>query len=83
VLAIDHRMAREAAIDAGVDPLLIDLYRTGAVLQDLAWYVEHEIYSRTDAMASEDVTLTQTFRNLHKFVEDIGCEPCIHAPIIS
>ncbi|KAJ7466237.1 acyl-CoA oxidase [Mycena galericulata] len=82
VVAIGHRMAHEAAVDAGVDPLLIDLYRTGAVYQDLAWYVERGIYSRMDAMASEDVALTQAFRNLDKFV-DTGCEPYIHAPIIS
>ncbi|KAJ6520795.1 acyl-CoA dehydrogenase NM domain-like protein [Mycena vulgaris] len=43
VTAIGHQMAHEVAIDAGVDLLLINLYRTGAVIQDLAWYVKRGI----------------------------------------
>ncbi|KAJ7167205.1 hypothetical protein C8R43DRAFT_1160586 [Mycena crocata] len=83
VLAIGQRMAYEAAVDAGVDPLMMDLYQTGAVIQDLAWYVESGTLSRKDAMAADDIALTQAFQNLDTFVEDIGCESCIHAPILS
>ncbi|KAJ6591047.1 acyl-CoA dehydrogenase NM domain-like protein [Mycena vulgaris] len=83
VLAIGQRMAYEAAVDAGVDPLLINLYRTGAVIQDLAWYVESGILSRKDAMAADDIALTHAFPKLDEFLEDTGCAPYIHAPIIS
>ncbi|KAJ6613058.1 hypothetical protein B0H10DRAFT_1806269 [Mycena sp. CBHHK59/15] len=83
VFAIGQRMAYEAAVNRGVDPLLIDLYRTGAVIQDLSWYTESRTISRKDAMAADDIALTQAFQNLDKFVDDTGCEPCIHAPIIS
>lgn len=40
VEAVGHRMAYEAAIDANVDLNLLNLYESGVVKQDSAWYVE-------------------------------------------
>ncbi|KLO06946.1 acyl-CoA dehydrogenase NM domain-like protein [Schizopora paradoxa] len=41
VEAIGHRMAYEAALDAGVDAPLLALYEAGVVRLDGAWYAEH------------------------------------------
>ncbi|KAK7042177.1 acyl-CoA dehydrogenase NM domain-like protein [Favolaschia claudopus] len=83
VLAIGHRMAYEAAVDARVDFRLLNLYRTSTIMHDLAWYVEHGVISRKDAFEAEDVALTEALQKLDAFVEDTGCAPCIHAPVIS
>ncbi|KAJ6575618.1 acyl-CoA dehydrogenase NM domain-like protein [Mycena vulgaris] len=83
VVAIGQRMAYESAVDAGVDPLLLDVYRAGAVIQDLAWYVESGTLSRKDAMAAEDISLTQAFPHLDRFLDETGCAQYIHAPIIT
>lgn len=39
-------MAYEAAIDANIDPNLLNLYESGVVKQDSAWYVEQGGLSR-------------------------------------
>ncbi|KAJ7623599.1 acyl-CoA dehydrogenase NM domain-like protein [Roridomyces roridus] len=83
VLAIGYRMAYEAALDARVDPLLIDLYQAGAILLDLAWYVENGVTSRQAATEAEEVALTLAFPHLDRFMEESGAEPFIHAPIAS
>ncbi|KAJ7121261.1 acyl-CoA oxidase [Mycena crocata] len=83
IVAIGQRMAYEAAVDAHVDPLLVDLYQASAVIQDLVWYVEKGILSRKDAMAAEVVALTESFVHLDKFIDATGCEPYIHAPVVS
>jgi hypothetical protein len=38
--AIGHRMAYDAAIEAAVDPVLIDIYTSSVILSDSAWYSE-------------------------------------------
>ncbi|KAJ7451790.1 acyl-CoA dehydrogenase NM domain-like protein [Mycena galericulata] len=83
VVAIGQRMAHEAATDSRVDPLLVDLYHAGAVIQDLAWYVENGIISRKAAMAAEDMALTKSFASLESFLEETRNEPYAHAPVIS
>ncbi|KAJ7121250.1 acyl-CoA oxidase [Mycena crocata] len=83
VVAIGQRMAYEAAADAHVDPLLVELYQANTVIQDLSWYVESGMLTRKKAMAAEDVALTKAFADLDKFLDATGCEPYIHAPVIS
>ncbi|KAJ7612100.1 acyl-CoA dehydrogenase NM domain-like protein [Roridomyces roridus] len=83
VLAIGYRMAYEAALDARVDPLLVDLYQAGAILLDLAWYVENGVTTRQAAIEAEEVALTLATPHLDRFMEESGAEPFIHAPIAS
>ncbi|KAJ7130599.1 acyl-CoA oxidase [Mycena epipterygia] len=83
VVAIGQRMAYEAAVNAHVDPLLVDLYQASAIMQDLAWYVESGNLLRKDAMAAEEAALTGSFIHLDAFLQQTGCEPYVHAPLIS
>ena len=43
VRAIGHRMAYDAAMDAGLSPTIIELYAASAIKLDSAWYVEHGV----------------------------------------
>ncbi|KOS43312.1 hypothetical protein ACN38_g5798 [Penicillium nordicum] len=58
VEAIGHRMAYEAAIDANIDPNLLNLYESGVVKQDSGWYVEQgglskEVQREMEAQAAD------------------------------
>ncbi|KAJ7497718.1 acyl-CoA dehydrogenase NM domain-like protein [Mycena latifolia] len=83
VVAIGQRMAYEAAVDAHVDPVLVALYQASAVTQDIAWYVESGTTSRKEAMATEDIALTECFARLDALLKQIDWEPYVHAPILS
>ncbi|KAJ6494960.1 hypothetical protein DFH09DRAFT_1052742 [Mycena vulgaris] len=83
VVAIGQRMAYEAAVDAHVDPVLLDLYQACAVTEDLAWYVESGSSSRRDAVTAEDTALTNAFAKLDTLLQQTDCEPYITAPVFS
>ncbi|KAJ7637540.1 acyl-CoA dehydrogenase NM domain-like protein [Mycena polygramma] len=83
VIAIGQRMAYEAALDAHVEEELVAVYEASAVLQDLAWYVEHGLTTRATAMAKEVDALTRAFSILDQVLDKNGCEPYIHTPILS
>ncbi|KAF8157720.1 acyl-CoA dehydrogenase/oxidase [Mycena galopus ATCC 62051] len=83
VVAIGQRMAYEAAVDSCVDSALLEVYLTGAMMQDLGWYVQSGTTTRKDAMAAEDLSLTRAFAHLDKFLDDSDCALYVHAPIIS
>ncbi|KAJ7738064.1 acyl-CoA oxidase [Mycena maculata] len=83
VLAIGQRMAYEAALDAHVHPALIRLYEAGAVLQDLAWYVENKYVTRETAKKNEAAAIDGVLEVLDTVLAENACEEVLHAPILS
>ncbi|KAJ7763964.1 acyl-CoA oxidase [Mycena maculata] len=83
VLAIGQRMAYEAALDAHVHPALIRLYEAGAVLQDLAWYVENKYVTRETAKKNEAAAIEGVLEVLDTVLAANACEEVLHAPILS
>ncbi|EIN11086.1 hypothetical protein PUNSTDRAFT_64010 [Punctularia strigosozonata HHB-11173 SS5] len=82
VQAMGHRMAYDAAIAENVPQVLIDLYVSQAVKSDLAWYVEAGLISRFGLLEMERIALDAVGTHASKWVDDMGMEVYIHAPII-
>ncbi|KAH9918440.1 acyl-CoA dehydrogenase NM domain-like protein [Fomitopsis serialis] len=83
VQAIGHRMAYDAAVSAGVDICLIDLYVASCVKIDAAWYVEKLGMSRAEQRAMENDAVDAVFPQLQELLERMDIEPYISAPMIS
>lgn len=83
VEAIGHRMAYEAAVVAGIDPLILRLYEVGAVLRDMAWYSENGLTDKQNTLNLEEETLTSLFPNLEQLLEHSGAKPYAFAAITS
>ncbi|KAF8172071.1 hypothetical protein BJ912DRAFT_932597 [Pholiota molesta] len=79
--AIGSRMAYEAAKDAGIDPLVLQLFEAGSVNQDLAWYTEAGLLTQKQALDAESATLTALFPHLDQLLEHTGAEPYAYAAI--
>lgn len=83
VEAIGHRMAYEAAVQAGVQPDLLALYEAGVVMLDSSWYVQHAGLSREAQFNTESHALNAVLPQLEKMLDDTGAEPYVTAPILS
>ena len=87
IQAIGHRMAYDAAIEASVDPALIDIYFASAILSDPAWYSEtkdpavHLPRSRQLEMQLD--ACTRGVGRLEEWLDKLGVEPYVLAPIVS
>ncbi|KZT69853.1 acyl-CoA dehydrogenase NM domain-like protein [Daedalea quercina L-15889] len=81
--AIGHRMAYEAALDAGLEKALLDLYEAGVVLQDPAWYSEHAALPRWQQFEMEDRAITAALPRLEEYLAETGTEPYAVSPILT
>lgn len=83
VTAIGHRMAYDAAIDAKVDPALVELYQISCIKTDSAWYVENLGLSRLAQREMEIRAIDAAFPRLEEFLGQMNLDSYITAPIIS
>ncbi|KAL4970661.1 putative acyl-CoA oxidase [Aspergillus stella-maris] len=83
IQAIGHRMASEAAVAAGLDPRLIALYESGAILEGSAWYAEKGGTSRAMQREMEALAADALLPNLERFVAETGAEGYSTAPMAS
>ncbi|PLN80602.1 acyl-CoA dehydrogenase/oxidase [Aspergillus taichungensis] len=83
VQAIGHRLAYEAALEAGVDQNLLRLFKTGVMLQDPSWYVQHAGISRESMFADEAQALDSVLPQLDGLLNQTGVQPYCSAPILS
>lgn len=83
VTAIGHRMAYDAAVDAKIDPALVDLYQTSCIKTDSAWYVEKLGLSRFAQREMEIRAIDGVFPRLEEFLGQMNLDPYVTAPIIS
>ncbi|KAI0827408.1 acyl-CoA oxidase [Trametes gibbosa] len=84
VEAIGHRMAYEAASDAGVAAPLLRLYEAGAVGVDLAAYIELRLVpSRAKWAEEEAAAVSAVYARLQEFLDSSGAEPYARAACVS
>ncbi|PYI11763.1 acyl-CoA dehydrogenase NM domain-like protein [Aspergillus sclerotiicarbonarius CBS 121057] len=76
VEAIGHRMAYDAALDAGVDRDLLSLYEAGVVQLDASWYVEHGLLSRMEIVSMEEQAADAILPRLEGVLDRL--EPQVH-----
>lgn len=83
VQAIGHRMAYDAAVSAGVDAFLVDLYVASCVKFDSSWYVEKLGLSRSRQREMETTAVDRIFPRVDELLAQMSVEPYILAPIVS
>jgi len=85
--AIGHRLAYDAAIEASVDPALIDIYLASVILSDSAWYSEADDpvirLSRSKQLEMQLGVCTRGVARLEEWLDKLEVEPYVLAPIVS
>jgi acyl-CoA oxidase len=81
VQGIGHRMMYETALEAGVDPDLLALYEAGAVKENLDWYTEKGLLTRSQFRAMENKALDALEPRLDELLDQLNMEPYVTAPI--
>ena len=81
--AIGHRMAYDAAVAAGVEPCLVDLYVASVVKRDAAWYSENAGVGRRALAEMETRALDEVLPMLGTLVRRMGVEPWTTSKIVS
>ena len=85
--AVGHRMAYDAAIEASVDPVLIDIYLASIVLCDPAWYSETTEsavrLSRDEQLEMQLNACSKGVARLEEWLAKLEVEPYVIAPIVS
>jgi hypothetical protein len=83
VEAMGHRIAYEAAIEAGVHSDLVALYEIWVILQDQGWFVQHTSLTRERMFHIEAERLSAVLPQLDTLLDAAGAEPYCSAPIAS
>lgn len=83
VEAVGHRMAYEAALEANIDPRLLNLYESGVVKEDSAWYVEQGGLSREVQREMEAQATDALLPQLKDLLLASGVQPYSNAPMTS
>lgn len=83
VEAVGHRMAAEAARDAGVPAPLVRLYELGAQGTDLAAYIEYGLTTRQAFAEEEARALDEVYEGLEGYLKQAGVERYATATIVS
>lgn len=87
IQAIGHRMAYDSAIEASVNPTLVDIYLSSVVLSDPAWYSEagdpSMRLSRSEQLEMQVAACTKGVARLEEWLDKLEVEPYILAPIVS
>ena len=87
IQAIGHRMAYDAAMEASVDPTLINIYLSSVILSDPVWYSEaHDPEVRLSNSEQLEMQLdacTKGAARLEEWLEKLEVEPYVLAPIVS
>lgn len=83
IQAIGHRMALEAARETGIDSKLIDLYESGVILDDSAWYTEQGGISRLAQKEMEAQAADALLPEMEKLIHSAGAAPYSNAPMAS
>ncbi|KAJ7171664.1 acyl-CoA dehydrogenase NM domain-like protein [Mycena crocata] len=81
--AVGHRVAFDAAMDGGVEPLLIDLYIASVIKHDSAWYAENAGLSRSVQRQMEEDAVEGLYPNIDRFLEVLDVASYATAPIVS
>ncbi|EAU33843.1 predicted protein [Aspergillus terreus NIH2624] len=80
IIAIGHRMAYEAALDAGIDADLLALAEAGMVNQDLSWYSENLGFKRFTQYQMERRAMDRILPRLDQLLDELEIGPYCVAP---
>ncbi|QMW46282.1 hypothetical protein G4B11_009737, partial [Aspergillus flavus] len=83
VEAVGHRLAYEAALDAGVASELLDLYEAGVVLHHSGWFVENLALDTETQFNMEMQAMNSILPRIGDLLNATGAEPYCTAPIVS
>ncbi|KAJ5086980.1 hypothetical protein NUU61_008287 [Penicillium alfredii] len=83
VEAMGHRMAYEAAVEAGVNPNLLALYEAGVVLQDSSWYVQHAGLTREAQFENDSRALDACLPHLDHMLDGTEAKEYADSPLLS
>ncbi|KAB8248171.1 hypothetical protein BDV35DRAFT_379213 [Aspergillus flavus] len=83
VEAVGHRLAYEAALDAGVASELLDLYEAGVVLHHSGWFVENLALDTETQFNMETQAMNSILPRIGNLLNATGAEPYCTAPIVS
>lgn len=83
VEAIGHRMAYDAARDAGVDPAILALFEINAVRWDVGWYIENGLLTCQGVREAEDKALSGIYPLLEGWLKFSEVGKYVDAPIVS
>ncbi|KAJ7239264.1 acyl-CoA dehydrogenase NM domain-like protein [Mycena rebaudengoi] len=83
VRAIGHRMAYDAAVDAGLDATMTSLYLATTVKADSVWYSENLGYGRDLQDAAETEAICAALPCLDEWLDRSGAERYSQVPIVS
>ncbi|KAF8590341.1 acyl-CoA dehydrogenase NM domain-like protein [Ramaria rubella] len=82
VEAVGFRMAYDAAIKHGVDPILIDVYQSGCISADRGWFSENGLPLKKQ-FEMEDAVLTASLPYIETYLRGTNAQKYAKAPIIS
>jgi len=87
IQAVGHRMAYDAAIEASVDPVLIDIFVASVILTDSAWYSEATDpavhLSRSEQSEMQLNACKKGVGRLEEWLAKLEIEPYVLAPIVN
>lgn len=83
VKAIGNRLAYEAALDAGVEGYILDLYEAGVLLQSPDLGVDEIGIILSGRIHMERLAMNAISHRLEQLLDSIGAEPYITAPILT
>lgn len=83
IQSIGHRLAYDAAIDAGLDSRILNLFQYSTVREDEAWYTEVLGMSRQTQFNLEDEALQNAYPLLEKWMDQAAVDHAITSPIVS
>jgi len=80
-------MAYDSAIEASIDPTLLDIYLSSVILSDPAWYPEacdpSLRLSRSEQLEMQLAACTKGVARLEEWLDKLEVEPYVLAPIVS
>lgn len=83
VEAIGLRLAYDAALDAGLDSRITDVYLAAAIGRDPAWYSEHLGLTQERQAETREAAFREALPLLDEWLEAADVEEYITAPILS
>ncbi|KAF5344470.1 hypothetical protein D9758_014146 [Tetrapyrgos nigripes] len=82
VSAIGHSMAYNAAVKAGVDQKLLDLYECAVIREDLAWFVGEKLVSYYSFQEQENRAITAAQSGIDGWINGMNVSEAVNVPIV-
>lgn len=81
--AIGHALAYSAALHSGLPKQILDIYECAVIRRDPAWYSENAGLTRLAQRIREDKAVSAAMPHLEGYLDDLGIEEYVLAPIVS